>query len=159
MENIFKIKSSDNGKVFIVRPLLNAKNLKENILSYKVYFNELRQEWVYRYLCFALVDDELKIFDFSKQTHYWFVDMDIEKKSSFHMLMMNSDRALKITVKTKMNFFDNEYEIINDDKYRFDNTEEKRIYISKLLKNTDLDLSAALNFTLSELSKKDIRTV
>jgi hypothetical protein len=77
MENIFKIKSSDNGKVFIVRPLLNAKNLKENILSYKVYFNELRQEWVYRYLCFALVDDELKIFDFSKQTHYWFVDMDI----------------------------------------------------------------------------------
>jgi hypothetical protein len=75
------------------------------------------------------------------------------------MLMMNSDRALKITVKTKMNFFDNEYEIINDDKYRFDNTEEKRIYISKLLKNTDLDLSAALNFTLSELSKKDIRTV
>ena len=31
----FKIKSEDEGKVFIVRPLLNAKNLKENILSYK----------------------------------------------------------------------------------------------------------------------------
>jgi hypothetical protein len=35
---VFKIKTEDEGKVFIIRPLLNAKNLKENITSYKTSF-------------------------------------------------------------------------------------------------------------------------
>ncbi len=74
---IFKIKPEDKGKVFIVRPLPNAKGMKngkqEHILSYKTYFNEFKKQWKYRCLCYALVNDKLKIFDFSDQIQKYFI--------------------------------------------------------------------------------------
>ena len=137
----FKLKTEDNGKVFIVRPLLNAKNLKENKVSYKIRFginfslNGGAYEWSYRYMCFALVNDELKIFNFSKE---------INKLITSELFMMNSNKAIKITVGVREGFLYNQYEIIEDDKFRFDNTDEKRNYIKNLLTTTDLDLSEAL---------------
>ncbi len=46
---------------------------------------------------------------------------------------MNSSSAIKVTVKLKAGYLNNNYEIIRDDKYRFDNTQEKKDYIQKLL--------------------------
>ena len=143
----FKIKSEDEGKVFIVRPLLNAKNLKENIVSYKIRFGinfSLNggmgaYEWSYRYMCFALVNDELKIFNFSKEIYKLIMTDGIPK-----LLMMDSNKAIKITVGVREGFLDNQYEIVEDDKFRFDNTDEKRNYIKNLLTTTELDLSEAL---------------
>lgn len=134
---IFKIKLEDKGKVFIVRPLPNAKNLKENILSYKTGFSNNR--WSYRHMCFALVNDELNIFNFSKEVHKLIMIDGIPK-----LLMMDSNKAIKITVGVREGFLDNQYEIIEDDKFRFDTDDEKRNYIKKLLTTTDLDLSQAL---------------
>lgn len=142
MGNIFKCKIEDEGKILIVRPLLNIKDMTKHILSYKTTFSEIQHKWNYRYLCYALVNDEFKIFDFSKKIHEFFLEMD---SIPSHMLMMNSDRALKITIKTKQGFLDNEYEVIHDDKYRFDNTPEKKKFILKHYSdNKHLDLSEAL---------------
>jgi hypothetical protein len=168
---IFKIKPEDEGKVFIVRPLPNAKEFPKNmILNYKTYFNDLRKEWEYRYLCFALINDEFKIFDFSKEIHKYFVEQmtlpNTEKPNPLAsyilhnvatMLMLNNDRALKITVKTKGGFLNNEYEVIQDDKYRFDNTDEKRKYITGLFSETDLDLSEALKTKTNEIQEMHIQ--
>ncbi len=64
---IFKIKTENDGEVYNIRPLLNPKDLNKSIVIYKTYFNTTTYTWSYRYMCFALVNDELKIFDFSKK--------------------------------------------------------------------------------------------
>jgi hypothetical protein len=152
----FKIKTEDEGKVFIIRPLLNAKNLKENIVSYKIRFGinfSLNggmgaYEWSYRYMCFALVNGELKIFNFFKE---------INKLITSELLMMSSNKAIKITVGVREGFLDNQYEIIEDDKFRFDNTDEKRNYIKNLLTTTDLDLSEALKEEKLKIGNLEIK--
>ena len=152
----FKIKTEDEGKVFIVRPLLNAKNLKENKVSYKIRFGINfflnggmgAYEWSYRYMCFALVNDELKIFNFSKE---------INKLITSELLMMSSNKAIKITVGVREGFLDNQYEIIEDDKFRFDNTDEKRNYIKNLLTTTDLDLSEVLKEEKLKIGNLEIK--
>jgi len=150
---IFKIKPEDEGKIFIVRPLLNNKRLntlKDNIVSYKWGFNSLTKEWSYRHLCFALVNEELKIFDFSKEIYKLFSIDGIPEK----FLFMSNDKAIKITVGVKMGFLNNKYEILTDEKYRFDDSEEKRSYILNLLDNTKLDLLEALSETKENLLSK-----
>jgi hypothetical protein len=139
---VFKIKTEDEGKVFIIRPLLNAKNLKENITSYKIRFGinfSLNggmgaYEWTYRYMCFALVNDELKIFNFSKEIYKLFIPK---------LLFMDSNKAIKVTVGVREGFLDNKYEIVEDDKFIFDNTSEKKEFIKNLLTTTELDLLEA----------------
>jgi hypothetical protein len=143
---VFKIKTEDVGKVFIIRPLLNVKNLKENITSYKIRFGinfSLNggmggYEWSYRYMCFALVNDELKIFNFSKEIYKLLFTDGIPK-----LLFMDSNKAIKVTVGVREGFLDNKYEIIEDDKFRFDNTSEKKEFIKNLLTTTELDLLEA----------------
>lgn len=143
----FKIKIEDEDKSFIIRPLPNVKNLKENIVSYKTRFGinfSLNggmgsYEWSYRYMCFALVNNELKIFNFSKEIYKLIMTNGIPK-----LLMLDSNKAIKITVGVKEGFLDNQYEIVEDDKFRFDNIDEKINYIKNLLITTDLDLSEAL---------------
>jgi len=131
---VFKIKIEDEGKVFIIRPLPNAKNFGQNITSYKLRFCTTKYEWVYRCMCFSLVNGELKIFNFSKE---------IFKLIFARLFPMNSDKALKVTVALREGFLDNKYEIIEDDKFRFDNTPEKRNFIKNLLMTTELDLLEA----------------
>lgn len=150
---IFKIKPEDKGKVFIVRPLLNAKGMKnskqEHILSYKTHFNDFKQQWKYRYLCYALVNDKLEIFDFSQEIHKYFLIIS----NNANMLMMNSNRVLQIKVDTKEGFLKNDYLVLEDDKYQWDNTPEKRKYISDLLLNTTLDLNEALQISQDNILK------
>lgn len=153
LEDIFKIKTEDDGKVYIVRPLPNVKEFPKNqIVAYKAFFSQLRQKWGYRYLCYALVDDVLRIFDFSEQIHKYFIETVGTPETN--MVMMNSDSALKITVGTKAGFLKNEYEVLHDDKYKFD-TEEKKKFISIRLLHTELDLSEALK--LSDDFAKELR--
>jgi len=45
---IFKLKTEHDGEVFIIRPLLNIKNLKESIVSYKTVLNTITHKWDYR---------------------------------------------------------------------------------------------------------------
>ena len=151
LEDIFKIKTEDDGKVYIVRPLPNVKEVPKNqIVAYKAFFSQLSLG--YRYLCYALVDDVLRIFDFSEQIHKYFIETVGTPETN--MVMMNSDSALKITVGTKAGFLKNEYEVLHDDKYKFD-TEEKKKFISIRLLHTELDLSEALK--LSDDFAKELR--
>lgn len=147
---VFKLTKNDIGKTFIIRPLLNAKNLKENILGFKFYFNTTEYKWVYRKLCFALVDDKLSIFQFSNEVHNYLKP---------EMFLMNSNKALKITINLDSDsmLMENHYEIIENDKYRFDDTNEKKDYIKNLLTNTELDLSKALNQVKSEIGHIEIK--
>lgn len=52
---------------------------------------------------------------------------------------------------------DNNYEIIEDDKYRFDNTIEKQTYIENLLTTTELDLSEELKQVKSKIGYREIK--
>jgi hypothetical protein len=143
---VFKIKTEDEGKVFIIRPLLNAKNINDSITKYKIRFGMNfslnggigAYEWFYRYMCFALVNDELKIFNFSKEIYKLLFIDKIPK-----LLFMDSNKVIKVTVGVREGFLDNKYEIIEDDKFRFDNTSEKKEFIKNLLTTTELDLLEA----------------
>ena len=133
---IFKIKKENEGEVFIIRPLLNVKNIRENITSYKIGFSDYG--WIYRYMCLALVNDELRIFDFPKEIcELLFIDNIPE------LLHMSSNKAIKISVGVRGGFLDNKYEIIEDDKFRFDSTKENREFIENILTTTELDLEEA----------------
>lgn len=157
---IFKISKKDNGSVIIIRPLLNAKNLEENIVSYKIRFginftinNKMGcYKWSYRYMCFALVNEELKIFNYSEDIHKFINSIGIP-----NLFMMNSNKAIKITVGLKEGFLNNKYEIIEDDKFRFDNIYEKRHYIKNLLTTTDLELSESLNQEKAKIGHLDVK--
>jgi hypothetical protein len=52
-------------------------------------------------------------------------------------------KAIKVTVGVREGFLDNKYEIIEDDKFRFDNTPEKKEFIKNLLTTTEFDLLEA----------------
>jgi len=77
------------------------------------------------------------------------------------MLFMNSDKAIKIKIKTEelngVYYLNNKYNIISDDKYRFDNTPEKREYIKNLLTNTELDLEESLKEIKSSIEHIEIK--
>jgi len=145
---IFKPTKLDDGKTFIVRPLLNAKGMKNkepHVMVLETGMKGLYGRPLNNYLCYALVDDELRILQFGEKLR-GIILQDQNEKSGLLMLDMKSDRAIKITMRVRQGFADPLYEIkiIHDDKYRFDDTKEKREYISNLLYNTDLDLSKAL---------------
>ncbi|MFM2393089.1 MAG: hypothetical protein RLZZ546_1071 [Bacteroidota bacterium] len=73
-----------------------------------------------------------------KKSEGWWLTCD-----TIEDLFLNSDKAFKVSVNLKDDFFDNKCEIIHDDKYRFDNTLEKKEYIIKLLSDLP-DLSEVL---------------
>jgi hypothetical protein len=56
---------------------------------------------------------------------------------------MDSNKAIKVTVGVREGLLDNKYEIVEDDKFRFDNTPEKKEFIKNLLTTTGLDLLEA----------------
>jgi hypothetical protein len=159
--DIFRPKIEDEGKSFIIRPLLNAKGLKNkepHIVHYDIGLRGFMNVPIQGYLCFALVDDELKIIRFGK------VMLDFIKSNSEHgadFLFMNNDKAIKMNVsvkrinndREKAAFFNPSYEIVQDNKYRFDDTPEKRKYISDLLMNTELDLNDALKEEIEKVAK------
>lgn len=145
--DVFKITPKNDGQVFIIRPLLNIKNLNKPFLSFKSYFNSNLYQWEYNRLCYALVNDELKIFKFKNS---------ILKHLSYEMFLMNSDKALKITVKIKNGYLNNDYEIIQDNEYNFNITAEKRIYIENLLTTTNLDLYEALKEEKNKISNLEV---
>lgn len=136
---IFRINSSMDGETFVVRPLLNARDIKNSILSYKIGYvlnpQTLQYDWKYRYLCFALINDELEIFNYSES---------MSKYITSDTLKMNSSKSIVIDVHVKEGLLSNKYNIVINDKYRFDNTPQKREYIKGVLTNTTLDLNDAL---------------
>lgn len=133
-----------------LKEIENLTNLKENILGFKYSFNIEQYRWVYRKLCFALIDDKMRIFQFPDEVHNYL---------KLEMFLMNSNKALKITINldSESLFMENIYEIIEDDKYRFDDTIEKKDYIKNLLTNTDLDLSKTLNHIKSEIGHLEVK--
>jgi hypothetical protein len=142
--SIFKPTKLDDGRTFIVRPLLNAKGMEKkehHVLVLETGMKGFREKPIRNYLCYALVDDELKIFQFGETLRSIIHDQNMKNGL---MMDMKSDRAIKITMKITQGYADPTYEIIHDDKYRFDDTKEKRDYISNLLYNTELDLSKSL---------------
>ncbi len=76
--------------------------------------------------------------------------MPIPNNKLANMLMLNNNRAIQITVDTKQGFLNNSYIILEDDKYQWDNTPEKRKYIEDILLNTTLDLNEALQISMTE---------
>lgn len=148
--DIFKLSAKDKNKSFTIRPLLNPKDPNKSILSYKIWFNRFNYEWMYKYLCFALVNDKLCVFNFSEEVY---------KKMSHEMFLMDSNKALKVTINTVniegKTLMKNNYEIVEDDKYRFDNTEKKRKYIQSIL-DTDLDLSESLDYCKAEVENVEV---
>lgn len=145
----FKLTTKDNGKTYIVRPLLNPKNPNRSVLGFKVRYNFKKYEWVFQKLCFALVNDKLQIFQFSDNTH---------KYLSPELFLMNSNKAVKITVNVvDEEYLICEYEIIEENKYRFDDTDEKRNYIKTLLTQTELDLTETLNAIKLEIGHVEVK--
>jgi hypothetical protein len=148
--DVFKLSAKDKGKSFTIRPLLNPKDVNKSILSYKIWFNRFKCEWMYKHLCFALVNDKLCTFNFSGELY---------NKMPHEMFLMDSNKALKVTIDTvdieDKTLMKNNYEIIEDDKYRFDNTEEKRKYITSIL-GTGLDLSESLEYCKAEVENVEV---
>ncbi len=149
--DIFKITTKDEGKVFIIRPLPNIKNIQKSIVSYKTYFNKVEYRWDYRYMCLAMVNDELKIFDHFKRIHELMFSDGVPK-----MILMDSNKAIKMTVNIREGFPDPQLEIISDDKYRYDATEEKKQFIKNLLESSELDLLVALEEEKERISDRKI---
>ena len=145
--DIFKISTQDKGKEFIVRPLPNIKDLNNNILSYRFYFNEFNFRWSFRYLCYALVNGNLEIFNFPEE---------IRKYITPDILSASNNIALKIKVDTKQGFLNNQYELIEDDLFSFNRTKESKAYIENLLTSTDLDLEKALDEEKDKISHIEI---
>lgn len=149
--DILKLSIQDEGKTFIIRPLPNIKNLQKSILLYKHSYNKFQFKWSYRYMCFSMINGELKIFDFSKAIRdKMFLDKNVP------MFFMNSNKAIKITVGVKEGFIDPACEIISDDKYQYDNTEEKRKFIKNLLESTNLDLFVAIEKSKSIIENRTV---
>lgn len=143
---VFKITKDHKGQTFIVRPLLS------NARSYKIWFSIPRMKWEYRYICLAFINDELKIFNFNNRTYNTFLQNNLND--------LRNDKAFKIIVDVKKVgedvYINNFEEIISDDKYRYDNTEEKRQALTDLLSPIDLD--SEFDIALKELkdSYRDI---
>lgn len=133
-----------------IRPLLNPKDVNKSILSYKIWYNRFKCEWLYKHLCFAFVNDKLCAFDFSDELY---------NKMPHDMFLMDSNKALRVTINTAKiedkTLMKNNYEIIEDDKYRFDDTEEKRKYITSILR-TGLDLSESLEYCKAEVENVEV---
>lgn len=155
--DIFTITREDIGQTYIIRPLLNKKDPNKSIKEFKYYLSEDKR-WFYKFLCFALVNDELKIILFGKQLYQEFKN----KKDILPLQLLNltNNKAVQVKVKeTKVNdisFIDNRIKIIRDDKYRYDNTPEKREWIVNLLDNTNLDLDKALEQEKSKIANNKI---
>jgi hypothetical protein len=149
---IFKATIKDDGKSFIIRPLLNAKDLKNHIIRCDTGIKGFMNLPIYEFLCFALVDDELKIIRFGRTLFNFMRDNSVTEHV-MEMLQMKCDKAIKLTMRVRQGYPDPLYEIVQDDKYRFDNTPEKRKYISDLLLHTELDLMDALEFEKERISK------
>jgi hypothetical protein len=135
---IFKLQPSDEGKSFIIRFLPYIKDMKSSIVKYKTHFNEIRKEWGYRYMCYALVNDNLEIFDFGSNIYSYLIK-DME------MILPKSSKALKVTVGVRKGYLDNEYSLVEDEKFRYDNTEENKSYLVNLLQGAQMDLLEELD--------------
>lgn len=137
---IFELDKTKHGEIFTVRPLLNPKDTKNSILTYVVDYRinpiTLQRGWVYRHLCFALIDGNLEILDYPD---------DISNHICFDTLKMSSDKYFRMGVYYEYGDIQYRCDVFRNDGLRFDNTHEKREYIVNILKNTNLNLVDALN--------------
>lgn len=156
---IFKIKLEDEGKVFVIRPLIDMKNPNTSIVSYEIAGSGVGFSGrpLIRYMCYALIDGELKIFWFGEH-----IKKIISDGRSI-MLRYTSSSAIKITVGVKyipgsvQKFIDNDCVVITDDAYRFDNTDEKKNYLINLFNNADMSLESALSIMKNSFSDYEIQ--
>lgn len=139
--NIFELNKSKQGQIFTIRPLLNPKNIKNSILTYVVDYRldpiSLQRGWIYRHLCFALIDGELNILDYPNI---------LSKNINDESLKMNSDKYFRIGVYYDYDDLYYKCDTFRNDGLRFDNTQEKRDYITDILKNTSLNLFESLKY-------------
>lgn len=143
----FRIGSEHDGSIIIVRPLPNAKDVKNPLMSYKVAFDMSKYKWIYRYKCFALVDNKLEIFDFSETTRKHILPTQF---------FLNNNTTILIGVEFVDDKIINTYKVVQNDNYEFSSTKEKRDYIQDLLMNTPLDLSESIKKQKEELSSRII---
>jgi len=147
--NIFELNKSKQGDIFTIRPLLNPKNIKNSILTYVVDYRldpiTLQRNWVYRHLCFALIDGELNILDYPD---------DLSNYINEDSLKMNSDKYFRIGIYYDYDGLQYKCDTFRNDGLRFDNSPEKREYITNILKNTNLNLFEALKYQRNKYKDK-----
>lgn len=135
---IFKFSKDHNNIEFEIRFLPNIKNFKEPIieLSYS-----LKSELCFKYISYALVNNELKVFIFGKTffNKCFYSNGDI---THLHHKVKYFNLKNDLAVKTKIlntNGYINitSVEDIHDKKFNFN---DNRDYIQKMLKETDLNI-------------------
>lgn len=150
--DFFRITKDLKGKTIIIRPLLNLYDMNSSILSYKSNFNMLNGRWIYKHICFGIIENELKVFEFSDEVY---------SKFPAGILYCNSNKALKIHVDTidsnGYTFLNNKYDIDIDDKYNYSDTNEKRAYILDMFESKNINLSDVLESRKKEMSKFEIK--
>ncbi len=168
--NTYRLNIDNNkeGDIIIIRPLVNVKNFKNNILTHKSNFGI--DGWIYKYMFLARIYDnefngELKAFYCGEKIHK-ILQKEIKNrvKSLDNILPMSplSNCAIKIIMKhpVKLKHDDNyelmdyDCEIIHDDKYYYAHNEEEKEYIKNLLNNTDIDIEK--EFDIQKDKIKDV---
>jgi hypothetical protein len=136
---IFKFSKEHDNKEFEIRFLPNIKNFKEPIidLSYR-----LKNVLSYKYISYALVDNELKVFIFGR-TFYnkCFISKNDNLSDLHHKVKyfdLKNDLAVKVKILNVQGYVNiDSVEDIHDKKYNFN---DNRDFIQKILKNTDLNI-------------------
>lgn len=128
---LFKITKEHFGKTIQLKPILNVKDLKNPILSYKIGFNNFYGKWIHRHLCFCIVDDKVVPIEFSKSIYDF-----LSKNQS--VLFLNNDQFLNIEVFDKQGFLDYNITILNDPKYDYSKTQEDKDKLLSMFGDADL---------------------
>ena len=128
---LFKITKENFGKTIQLKPILNVKDPKNPILSYKIGFNNIYGRWMYRYLCFCIMDDKVVPMEFSKSIYDF-----LSKNQS--VLFLNNDQFLNIEVFDKQGFLDYNITILNDPKYDYSKTQEDKDKLFSMFGDVDL---------------------
>ena len=128
---LFKITKEHFGKTIQLKPILNVKDLKNPILSYKIGFNNFYGKWIHRHLCFCIMDDKVVPIEFSKSIYDF-----LSKNQS--VLFLNNDQFLNIEVFDKQGFLDYNITILNDPKYDYSKTQESKDKLLSMFGDVDL---------------------
>ncbi len=128
---LFKITKEHFGKTIQLKPILNVKDPKNPILSYKIGFNNFYGKWIHRHLCFCIMDDKVVPIEFSKSIYDF-----LSKNQS--VLFLNNDQFLNIEVFDKQGFLDYNITILNDPKYDYSKTQESKDKLLSMFGDVDL---------------------
>jgi len=137
---VFRIEKKDVGKVFTIKPLSNVKNVNKSIISYKTHFSNYYYEWVYNYMSYVFIDDEVKILSY---------DDNIWRIITKEMMFMSGKTAIQITPKLKGDKLVIGYKIVPF--IKFDN--DRIGYVTDTILNSDLDLQGAVDRDKNSISR------